>query len=331
MFRRNQWTGRQITARVAAMAFLALLTACSGNNNTPVSAEDSSLSFAQDEFSSGSFGLGSHGGLRGGHGLMAVLELSEQQQQQVQEILQKSREDRPHARRHRQSGGAKEEMRAARKAHHEQVYNQVLEILTPEQRQKAEALKTQLDNGEVPQELVDYHIAQLTEKLNLTAEQQEEVRELGTAAKMLALRDDDGDRRKLMQKRRDVREETHAKMIEILTPEQQEAFKEMIASHGKRAGKHGRRFGAHNIDRRLEHLTTELQLSEAQAAQIKEVFEAFQAEMEPTFGDRGRGHRRGEFREQMHEKRDSLHEQIKSILTDEQVAKFEELIKKRHG
>jgi len=77
---------------------------------------------------------------------------------------------------------------------------------------------------------------------------------------------------------------------------------------------------------RIAHLTEELGLTEAQQTQIEEIFQSFREEMgtpEPEAG----GHGRGGFGGQKWEKRDALHEKIKTVLTDEQKAEFETLIK----
>jgi Spy/CpxP family protein refolding chaperone len=84
------------------------------------------------------------------------------------------------------------------------------------------------------------HLAKLQEELDLTAEQTEQIRAIFAEqhAKFQALRDEGGDRESKREAFRQHREETHARVREVLDDQQQARLEELHAEFQKRHG-HG--------------------------------------------------------------------------------------------
>ncbi|MFQ5650205.1 MAG: hypothetical protein ACE5IY_09720 [bacterium] len=306
---------------------IPMLLACAGSEKTPVGAEYPALSLGLGAPEIPPPAFAGHPGprLHGVRMLTDVLDLSAEQQEQVKAIIEQNRPEFGHRRRGRMDADSFAGLKAKRQEMREKVYKEVLAILTPEQRTRAEAMKAQLDRGEVPQEFVDKHIEHLTEKLDLTAEQQEQIRALQTAQKLLDLHNSTDSARERRAKHRDIMQNAHDQMLNILTPEQQEIFQEMISEHQQKMKE---RFQAHahdRIQRRLAHLTDQLDLDAGQQAQLEEILTQFT----PPIGEgpvaRSPGHNRDEMRQQRHAQRKEIEEKIKSILTPEQLQKYEEM------
>jgi Spy/CpxP family protein refolding chaperone len=85
----------------------------------------------------------------------------------------------------------------------------------------------------------------------------------------------------------------------------------------------------------VEHLTQELSLSEAQAAQVKQIFEAQRSKMEAEraqFEASGTRPTREEMKAHHDQMDAELHQQLAGVLTPDQLTKFDELRKRRpHG
>ena len=155
-------------------------------------------------------------------------------------------------------------------------------------------------------------MAPMLEHLDLTGEQQEQLRELrkkhGEAM---------GEQRRAMAAMR--REHLQA-LMEILTGEQKEAMREMRAGRGELPGRRGRweedeggmRRGARGVFARLD-------LSEEQKEQIGERLDLSEEQKEQI------GELRREHREEMRAARKKHRETLEKVLTDEQRVKLEEM------
>lgn len=86
------------------------------------------------------------------------------------------------------------------------------------------------------------HLAKLQEELDLTAQQTEQIRAIFAEqhAKFQQLREEGGDRESRREAFRQHREETHARIQEVLNEAQRVRFEELRAEHMERRGKrHG--------------------------------------------------------------------------------------------
>lgn len=323
---------KQILAFALTAVFALLLLGCSGStdNIDPLSPEASILAENLALTADGSFG-GRHQHLA----LLAdVLELTDTQREQAKAILQKHREDSGLSKGAGREGKSREEMRAQFKERAAALHNELLGILTPEQRTKAEAIRAKLEAGEIPQEFIDKHVERLTSELSLTPEQQEQVRQLISENPPRGWRQRDGergDRKAFREEARARMEEHHAKMKAILTDEQYQKFEALVAKRqeGMRERVHGMR--ERFSERRLEHLTSALNLTEEQQQQVSGILDKAHASFDPEQIERGDREAR---REAMQQHREQVAEQIRAVLTEEQRAKFDELKAERpheHG
>ena len=80
---------------------------------------------------------------------------------------------------------------------------------------------------------------------------------------------------------------------------------------------------------KIDHLKTELELSDDQVAQLEKIFEAKHEEMMALKNDESKT--RDEKHEAMKSFREKTKKEIESILTEEQLAKFQEIKKEHHG
>lgn len=188
----------------------------------------------------GRAGMGRHGRGRHGHhgrgmahglGRMAdELGLSEAQREQVRAVMSRARDEHRAAREL-----PPEQRRAAMQQARERVRGQLDQILTPAQRARAEALRTQ--HGA---ERAERRVQHMTERLGLTPAQQGRVRAILERARAERERimagNAAGDARR--QALEGLRTRTRTQIRAVLTPEQQARMPE----HGRGEGRgHGRR------------------------------------------------------------------------------------------
>src|SRR5262245_44762700 len=171
--------------------------------------------------------------------------------------------------------------------------------------------------------------AMIAEKLNLTADQQTQVKAIfdATHTQAKAVMDDatlTPDAR--AAKMKELHEATMAKVKAILTPEQQQKFEEIQAqmAHGPGGGMAQRGPGMGMAAK----LTQELNLTADQQTKVKAIFDAMHPQMEKIAGDDSLSKEDKEAR--MAEVRDDIHAQIKAILTPEQQQKFTKMIESMH-
>ena len=89
--------------------------------------------------------------------------------------------------------------------------------------------------------------------------------------------------------------------------------------------KHGRRFRSAGSHNRIEKLSQAVDLNETQKKQIEEIFAKVHSEIRGELNGKRNGRNREELRQAMHNNMKEIHQQIQSILTPEQMKKFEEL------
>lgn len=177
-------------------------------------------------------------------------------------------------------------------------------------------------------------MARLTEKLSLTPAQAPKVRQVLVDAQTerAALRKSlEGQGREARKAARPqmkaLHQKTEAKLGAILTADQLATYQAMKAERGKRGkhGKHGMR--GHGKRAGLQHMSRELNLSEAQQAQLKEVFTAQRAQrrtiLQSANGDRAAA------RPQLKALRQDTQAKLQQILNAEQLQKLQQLREQR--
>ncbi len=290
---------------------------CTENNAIdPVIAEEVDLLITEggDEFSRGSV-----------FAIAEVLNLNDEQKARIQEIVKAHRESFKPQRSQKQ--GSFEGRQAKRKEMRESLLQEISGVLTSEQIAKAEELKAQLEQGKFPEEIVNKQIEKMAEKLNLSAGQQEQLKQL-RLSQFSRVKDNEGDRQQMRQKRMEQRQEREEALKNILTAEQ---FEKLNQQGSKR--KFGGRRDPGNMkgqftDDRMAVLVDELKLTSEQQDQIKEIFASLRESFQ---GMSGSGDDFESRREAMRSKMAEIETQIKSILTEEQSAKFGELKNQRKG
>jgi Spy/CpxP family protein refolding chaperone len=176
-------------------------------------------------------------------------------------------------------------------------------------------------------------LGRMTRDLGLTEEQQAKIKPILTDeyAQLEKLRGNDtfnrDERRAALQK---LNESTFEKIQPILTPEQQkkqEELKKYIKErrHQQRGSKPGpdqtRGAALSDPERRLEHLTLELTLTAEQQARIKPILEGEFAQLEKVRGNDALN--RDERRARLQELNLATYEEIKPVLTPEQLKKYD--------
>ncbi len=264
-----------------------------------------------------------------GRGLFAVLDLTEEQRTQIQEILKSQRDKAKSMRGSYENRPTFEERNAKRQEMRESVQKEIYAVLTTEQQAKLDDLTAQLKSGNIPGELIDLRIKHLDEKLNLTEEQKSQVKALITEQTPPELKTGIKGHRGFSRKRREQFKEYEEKMLNILTPEQQAIYQEMKTQR-KDTGKELRQnLGNRRSRNRVERLTKALDLDETQKEQLKEIFANVRENIKGELNGRRNGRNRNELRQAMHGKMNQVDAKIQSILTEEQLAKYTELKSKR--
>ncbi len=119
-------------------------------------------------------------------------------------------------------------------------------ILTVEQKIKLEELNAKIESGEFHKERMEKWLDKLSTELNLSDDQKTQVKELfeKRADKMKELKNQDLSRGEMMKNRKGFFEEIKTEMVQILTDEQLEKFKEVMQKNkDKRFGRGHHGFG----------------------------------------------------------------------------------------
>jgi len=159
--------------------------------------------------------------------LSKALNLTDDQKAKIQPILD---QNAPQLKAIRQDAHAKT------KAVRDSMEAQIRPLLTPEQQQQFDQLKTRLaehHHGRF-EHRIDHKVAKLTKALNLTSDQQTQVKATLEAArpqfkeiwKNASLSKDDK-----INQTKTVRADTRAKIRALLNPDQQQQFDALIAAH----------------------------------------------------------------------------------------------------
>jgi protein CpxP len=176
------------------------------------------------------------------------------------------------------------------------------------------------------------------EKLNLNDAQKSQMKTLNESfrSKLQALKQDKSlseDSQK--QKRSDLMKEHRSQVQSILTPEQKKQWEESMKDVGTRKGKgertgDDRRIGQRgNGAARFEKMSKDLNLTDDQSARLKKSNESFKSSVESIRNNSSlTDDQKKEQVKNLHKKRQ---EDINSILTDEQKAKFKSEFKGRKG
>lgn len=182
------------------------------------------------------------------------------------------------------------------------------------------------DGGEVKGDFV----TMLTLVLNLTADQQTQVKAIFEAtraqAKVIAdsttLSEDDK-----RVKIEELREAANTKIKPLLTPDQQKNFDELQKQLPHGTGT--RQPGAGPMGDPVAMLTAALNLTADQQTQIKTIFEAMHPQMKSIEHDTTLS--QDEKMAKLSDLRNATHARIKALLTPDQQQKFDEILKQQHS
>ena len=176
-------------------------------------------------------------------------------------------------------------------------------------------------------ERAERHLARLQEELNLTDSQVTQLRAIFEKKHeefqaLHAMAPEDREARR--EEFRELWAETRASVSEVLTDEQEARLEELHESRG-----HHGFHGPGDPERHLTRLQEELDLTDAQVAELRTIFEEqrpkFEALHESAPEDREAG------REAFMELRAETHERLSAVLTEEQRERFGELMKSHMG
>ena len=172
-----------------------------------------------------------------------VLDLTDEQKEQIKEIVNEFRSEFAGMCGKWRDGTSWEDIKAERQAVREQIREAIYEILTDEQKAILDEINTQLENGIYPDIIVESKVAHLTEKLNLTEDQQADItvlfKEYGTL--LIASRDDSGNRFEFMMDKMELFMELDGKIRALLSDEQLELYDALKAEHRKGRFHHRRK------------------------------------------------------------------------------------------
>jgi len=160
---------------------------------------------------------------------------------------------------------------------------------------------------------IDKHVDHLGEVLDLSAQQKDQVTELfeECADEFFAAKENITGSDELIEIGLGLKQKIDARMMEILTEEQQTAFLEFRENHFE----HG---SEHRIERRVKLMTAGLDLSTEQEDELKRIFEtAHQEFSESLQGEPGA--------ETIHNHISEVDQAIQGILDDDQLSKYENL------
>ena len=176
-----------------------------------------------------------------------VLDLTDEQKEQLRAIGEKHRAAMHDL--HMQARGeiSREDLKAKHEEMRQLMMEEILTILTEDQKAVLEQIQAQIDAGQFPDIVIEKRVAHLTEMLNLDEDQQEAISELMAiyGAKMLQLKSDQTDPKTCHAEGRVIMQE-YREAVELLLSEEQlalfEAMKEEFGrKHPHRGFKSGHR------------------------------------------------------------------------------------------
>ena len=170
----------------------------------------------------------------------SVLNLTDEQKEQIKEIVGNFREEFAGLHGRWRGGTSWEDIREERKALHEKIREAIYEILTEEQKAILNDIKTQLENGQYPDILVEHRVAYLNETLDLSSDQQTELTNLFKeyGAILLASRDSSENRFEFIIAKLELLMELDRKIRDLLTDEQSVLYNEIKQEQRRRHIRH---------------------------------------------------------------------------------------------
>jgi Spy/CpxP family protein refolding chaperone len=167
------------------------------------------------------------------------LNLSQQQQDQLKPIFQKQREQMQAIR--KDTTLTADQKKQKIEALHQEFQPQVNGVLTPEQQQQWQQVKAQ-GKPQLEERRQAMGSARMAQKLNLSAQQQEQIKPLMEKRREQAKaiwQDNSLTADQKKQKMQALNQETRAQMNTILTPEQQQQMQQMRENFKQRRHGHG--------------------------------------------------------------------------------------------
>lgn len=260
--------------------------------------------------------------LFGGPGaLYELLDLTEAQRTHVAKILEanaprnQSRktagETRGKKRRQKRGAhtkGLRQKNSAGMHTQNNPVHQEIMSLLTPAQKKRAEALKAQLDTGIIPQELIDLQVKKLTDLLALSTDQQKQV------ATIVA------DRGKaFFSRRKGAHSQGTQRHPQNLDGRYREAFKALLSeSQWETWSTHlqhhfkGRSGALRGTQSPMRAMMNELNLTDVQKEQIHDILQTMHTKTNLPHGDP----------QKMRAHHDALKTKISALLTPAQQEKF---------
>ena len=123
-----------------------------------------------------------------------------------------------------------DDIKAQRDSVHALIYDEIIKLLTEDQKALLDEINTQLANGEYPTILVGHRVAKLDESLNLSEDQQNQIAVLFAdyGAKILAARDASKNRIDFITARMTLGAELNEKITALLTAEQLDIYNSLL-------------------------------------------------------------------------------------------------------
>lgn len=281
---------------------------------------------------------GDFGGHRMGF-LGEILDLSDDQKEQIRSIMSEQKEQfRENFHHDRKSGDrpSREERQAFRQERHAEMINAIMPVLNEEQQSIVKEIQAARERGEVPQILIDKRVEKLAEALTLSQDQQVQIAAIfkETGEQMIALKDNDGSRRDRREAMKALHDSADSKVQVILNADQTAAYEALKEARKERRrhhrGKFARKFSEKRVEHRLERLTAELELTEDQQVQVKDILESARESIMQEF-ESGQSGDRESRREAMRGHFEEVDNQIQAILTESQLEKYEAHKEEHHG
>jgi Spy/CpxP family protein refolding chaperone len=155
-----------------------------------------------------------------------VLDLSEEQKEQIKEIVHDLRPNFKEMFSRWIAGKSWEEIREERMALREKIRKSIYEILTDEQKALVDQMAAQLAAGEFPDAVVEKRVEVLSEELGLSEEQQQHIKDLfkDYGSQLIQMRNACDNPKDFHLAKYEIFQELDAKIREILTEEQLESY-----------------------------------------------------------------------------------------------------------
>lgn len=243
---------KQILSLISTAIFALVLVNCSGEkvSDNPVSSTDQLL--VQE-----TAGISDMGRMAI---FSEVLNLTAEQQSQIQTIVEKQREDFRASCKDRENRPSWEERKALRQERYEALVKEIMPVLTPDQQAMVTEMKAAFDRGEVPAILIDKmkerfqksrhqsgeqrmekRVERLTAELSLTNEQQTQLREILSNARQdfsKEMQSGDTDREMRQELFRQHFEMVDAQIRSILNETQLQKYETLKAEMQQRRNEH---------------------------------------------------------------------------------------------